>query len=145
VIFEINPSSTVPVYQQLKDQIKRSISSGLLASDAKVPSVRDLAVHLRINPNTVAKAFRELELEGVLYSRKGQGTFVCQVQPQESYQTRLAKLTVLVDDLLLNADQLAIKTDDVDRLIKDRIEKRAASAIGSSDESTANGDDFGDE
>ncbi|MBI4861113.1 MAG: GntR family transcriptional regulator [Candidatus Riflebacteria bacterium] len=54
MFFEISPSSAVPVYQQLKDQIKRSISSGVLPAESRVPSVRDLALHLRINPNTVA-------------------------------------------------------------------------------------------
>jgi len=142
VLFEINPSSTVPVYQQLKDQIKRSISSGLLVPDAKVPSVRDLALHLRINPNTVAKAFRELELERVLYSRKGQGTFVSQVQPQESYSDRLAKIGGLVDELLLHAAQLGVNTQDLQRMIDEGIAKRATAGDG---EPEANGGESGDE
>jgi len=124
VFLEINHSSTVPVYQQLKDQIKRSISSGLLPAESKVPSVRDVALHLRINPNTVAKAYRELELEGVLFTRKGQGTFVSRIQPTVSHQERVHKVVLMIDALLLSALQLGLAREEIASLVMERIEAR---------------------
>lgn len=75
-MFIIKPQSRLPIFEQLKAQILEFISLGILAPDDKLPSVRALAAELAINPNTVAKAYQELELQGYLYTVAGKGCFV---------------------------------------------------------------------
>ena len=71
-----NPSSGVPIYLQLMEQVKHSIETGALRPGEQLPGIRPLAEELVINPNTVAKAYRELEHEGVIELRQGAGAFV---------------------------------------------------------------------
>ena len=76
MLFRPNPSSGVPVYLQLMEQIKHAIETGALRAGDQLPGIRPLAEQLVINPNTVAKVYRELELEGVIELRHGAGAFV---------------------------------------------------------------------
>src|SRR5512144_1504317 len=73
---KLNPRSGVPVYRQLIDQVQAGIASGNLASGEQIPTVRQVAVDLEINPNTVLRAYRELEIRGVLDTQQGTGTFI---------------------------------------------------------------------
>ena len=72
----IDPSNGLPIYMQIVQQIKRGIAVGRLQPEDPLPSVRQLATELRVNPNTVARAYLDLEIEGVIYKRQGHGTFV---------------------------------------------------------------------
>ncbi|MDH4180170.1 MAG: GntR family transcriptional regulator [Armatimonadota bacterium] len=72
----INPKSAVPIHRQIGDQIRRSVAAGLLEPGDQLPSVRELAARLLVNPNTVAKVYRDLERDGLLETRRGQGTFI---------------------------------------------------------------------
>ena len=74
--FQVDPRSATPIYDQVATQVKHAVAAGTLKRGEALPSVRQLAVMLRVNPNTVARAYRELESEGVVESRRGQGTFV---------------------------------------------------------------------
>lgn len=74
--FSINPEDRRPLYLQIIDEVRRARLLGLVAPAEPLPSVRQLAVDLRINPNTVAQAYRELERQGVVQMRRGQGTFL---------------------------------------------------------------------
>jgi GntR family transcriptional regulator len=74
--FRVEPGRGVPIYIQIMDQIRRSVAGGTLAPGEQLPSVRDLALQLAINPNTISKAYQELEHEGVVYTLRGRGTFV---------------------------------------------------------------------
>ena len=74
--FLVDPDDPRPLYVQIMDEVRRSIVSGSLGADDPLPSVRELSGELRLNPNTVQQAYRELEREGVVYVRRGQGTFV---------------------------------------------------------------------
>lgn len=76
MVFQISSSDARPLYLQIMDEVRRSIVLGTIRPDEPLPSVRQLAFELRINPNTVQQAYRELEREGVVYVRRGQGTFV---------------------------------------------------------------------
>jgi GntR family transcriptional regulator len=76
VLFRPNPSSGVPLYLQLMEQVKHGIETGALRPGEQLPGIRPLAEELVINPNTVAKAYRELEHEGVIELRHGAGAFV---------------------------------------------------------------------
>ena len=72
----LEPTDGRPIYQQIVDEVRRAVALGTVELDEALPSVRALAVELRVNPNTVQQAYRELERAGVVYSRRGQGTFV---------------------------------------------------------------------
>jgi len=123
VLFDIHPSSTTPIYAQIKEQVKFCIASGKLAVDEKLPSVRELAVGLRVNPNTVAKAYRELELEGVIRSRKGQGSFVAPVQNEVSKKRRIELLTEVLDRAVVKAYHLDIDDQTIRELLDERLER----------------------
>ena len=76
----IDPSSSRPVYMQVIDQVKRDIALGRLVEGDRLPTVRDLAIRLAINPNTMAKAYKLLEQEGVIVTRAGAGAFVAAIE-----------------------------------------------------------------
>ncbi|MGA2263687.1 MAG: GntR family transcriptional regulator [Acidobacteriota bacterium] len=76
MIFQINPSDPTPLYAQLERAIRSAIATGRLQPDTQLPTVRQLAVDLRINANTVAKVYRDLERAGLVETRRGVGTFV---------------------------------------------------------------------
>ena len=75
-MFDIDVKSRVPIYEQITENVKRLIIQGVLLPEEKLPSVRSLAQELTINPNTIQKAYRELEREGFVISRPGKGSFV---------------------------------------------------------------------
>jgi len=76
VFVNIDLSNGLPIYMQIVQQIKRGVAVGRLQPEDPLPSVRQLATELRVNPNTVARAYLDLEIEGVIYKRQGHGTFV---------------------------------------------------------------------
>jgi GntR family transcriptional regulator len=76
MMMTIEPASFVPIYEQIKTEIKSRISLGALGPNEPLPSIRDLAGELVVNPNTVARAYRDLEQEGFIYTRKGKACFV---------------------------------------------------------------------
>src|SRR5437879_212083 len=93
--FSLDPRSGVPVYRQIIDQVTGGIAAGALAPGDQLPTVRQLAVDLSINPNTVIRAYRELEIRGVLETEQGTGTFISnqKVRPDEvGRQRQLAQL-----------------------------------------------------
>ncbi|MBN2064105.1 MAG: GntR family transcriptional regulator [Sedimentisphaerales bacterium] len=85
---KIDNLSDRPVYQQIIDQIKRDIALGRLAVGDKIPPVRQLALDIVINPNTIAKAYRQLEQDGVINTRAGSGTFVAEIQNTLNNESR---------------------------------------------------------
>lgn len=92
-LFSLNTSSGIPIYRQLIDQIKQAIRMNLLEPQQQLPSVRNLATALQINPMTISKAFAQLELEGVLIRKRGVGMLVAEQQgealPEKIEQTLL--------------------------------------------------------
>lgn len=81
-MFDINPSNAAPIWRQIEEGMRRMISLGTLSPGDAVPSVRELATHLRVNPNTVARAYQRLTDAGVFAVRRGEGTFVAE-QPAQ--------------------------------------------------------------
>jgi GntR family transcriptional regulator len=81
-VFDINPSDASPIWKQIEEGMRRVIALGILEPGAGVPSVRELAQTLRVNPNTVARAYQRLTDEGVLTVRRGEGTFVAEAPKQ---------------------------------------------------------------
>src|ERR1700690_3470217 len=86
--FSIDLHSGVPVYRQLIDQVRSGIASGTLNAGDQLPTVRQLAVDLAINPNTVMRAYRELELGGLLETHQGTGTFISEKKPEKKSAER---------------------------------------------------------
>ena len=72
----IDPKSAVPIYRQITDQVRWRVAAGVFAPGDKLPSVRDLATQLLVNPNTIAKVYRDLERDGLLETRRGDGTYI---------------------------------------------------------------------
>jgi GntR family transcriptional regulator len=90
VLFQINFKSAKPVYLQLVDQVKSAAATGLLRAGDALPSIRPLSEELRVNRNTVAKAYTQLESEGIIESQQGRGCFVKRGRTRRSARTRAA-------------------------------------------------------
>src|SRR5713226_7302699 len=104
ITFALDSKSGVPIYRQIQDQVRYGIASGLLQAGEQLPTVRALAVELSVNPNTVIKAYSELEREGILTTEQGSGTFVApQTTGLLSEAQRQAKLESLCSEFLAQA------------------------------------------
>ncbi len=110
---QIDPRSAVPLYAQIAGRLKVAIASGELRPGEGIPSVRVLAGQLRINPATVAQAYRELEEEGFVEMRQGAGTFVRDVEPATRGRERAAEARRLIRALLAEAGRLGISGGDL--------------------------------
>ena len=102
----IDTRATKPIYVQIMDEVRRLIAIGDLKANDLLPSVRQLAAELRLNHNTIAQAFRELERERIVYAKRGQGTFVADRSSTEADQDRL--LDEVVDRALTDAHRHGI-------------------------------------
>lgn len=104
-----------PIYEQIKDGIRRLIASGAMAADSKLPSVRDMAAELAINPSTIQRAYRELEAEGYICSVPGKGSFVSVLE--DANKARQNELLKRFDELVSELDYVGVsKKDLVERL-----------------------------
>lgn len=122
MIFQINIASAKPVYQQLIDQIKFAVASGVLQTGDRLPAIRDVAVQVRVNRNTVARVYSELEREGILYTRAGQGAFVSDRGSLLSKAEQKRQLTRLLDEFLTEARLFDITRDRAEEMFHDRAE-----------------------
>ena len=91
LLVEIRPDDPRPIYVQIMDEVRRAVAMGDLEADDPLPSVRELASELRVNPNTVSQAYRELDAEGAVYVRRGRGTFVAPDAVPEEQRAELAR------------------------------------------------------
>ncbi|HTQ36049.1 MAG TPA: GntR family transcriptional regulator [Steroidobacteraceae bacterium] len=118
-MFTLHPSSGIPIYRQLVDQIRRLIAGGQLPPGAELPSVRDLAVTHAVNPMTVSKAYSLLEAEGLLQRNRGRPmTVTAGGKPQASLAHRLKQLEPQAAQLVTAARQLELTDKDLTALIK---------------------------
>ena len=109
----IDTKSGVPFYRQIIEQIKFGVARGELKSGDRLPTVRQLAVDLSINPNTVIRAYRELEIEGVLDTQQGSGTFVGRHKPEVDRLEKKRMVDQILTDLLARASSYGLSIDDV--------------------------------
>ena len=119
-MFRVNAQSGVPVYLQLVEQVRHAIEVAALRPGDQLPAIRKVAEDLVVNVNTVAKAYRELEVAGVVEKRRTAGTYVSDAGSPLARRERLKILTERIDALLAEARQLGIRTDDVIDLLPDR-------------------------
>ncbi len=117
----ISTASRVPIYQQLAQQIREAIARGELQPEASLPSVRQLSRELVVNPNTVARAYTELEREGLLISRPGRGVYVAQPRNDLTRAARDRRLIEQLDRWLTEAVHLGYAADEVLRLVAQRV------------------------
>jgi GntR family transcriptional regulator len=103
----------VPVYRQIIDQVRGGIASGALIAGDQLPTVRQLAVDLSINPNTVVRAYRELELGGLLESNQGTGTFIRTQEIEGGKQERARQLAQIVNDCVARAGAAGFNVQDL--------------------------------
>ena len=101
--FRLDMKSGVPVYRQIIDQVHAARASGALRPGDQLPTVRQMAVDLSINPNTVVRAYRELELTGALTTHQGTGTFITMAKVEQSAEDRERKLDQLVAEFVARA------------------------------------------
>jgi GntR family transcriptional regulator len=118
----LSANDGVPIYRQIVHQVKHLVASGRLAPGEELPPIRVLAEQLLINPNTVARAYRELERDGVVTKRRTAGTYVSDAGSPLARRERLRILTERVDALLAEARSLKISTDEIVELVRQRDE-----------------------
>jgi GntR family transcriptional regulator len=111
--FRLDLHSGVPVYRQLIDRITEGIASGMLTAGDQLPTVRQVAVDLSINPNTVARAWRELEIRGVLETQQGTGTFISRQKVRRDEVERQRHLSQLVSDFVARAGAAGLTVTDL--------------------------------
>jgi GntR family transcriptional regulator len=120
VQLHISPRDGVPIYLQIVNQVKYLAASGRLAPGEELPPIRSLAESLLINPNTVARAYRELETAGVVVKRSTAGTYISDNGSPLAQAERVKILTRRADALLAEAWHMQISTDEVIQLIRQR-------------------------
>src|SRR6266852_5229694 len=115
--FRLDLASGVPVYRQIIDQVRGGIASGSLAAGDQLPTVRQLAVDLAINPNTVMRAYRELELGGLLETQQGTGTFISDKKPEKKTVERERQLDQMTGEFAARAGAAGYTVEElIDRL-----------------------------
>ena len=117
----LNPRSPIPLYEQIANRVRLAVASGELRPAAALPSVRQLATELRVNPATVVQAYRDLEGEGFVEMRQGAGTFVREVAPQARARERARQAAALVRELLAQAGRLGVSRQELQAAVAEEI------------------------
>lgn len=116
----INLKDGVPIYRQIANQIRYMVASGILQPGEEISPVRTLALAINVTPNTVVKAYQELEHQGVIFKRRGAGTYIADEAVTLADQERLRIIRQRIDALLAEAHQLKFNEQDLDKLIAER-------------------------
>ena len=116
----VSPSDGRPIYQQIVEQVRRLLAAGRLEAGDELPTIRGLAEQLLVNPNTVARAYRELELAGLVEKRRTAGTFVSALAAPKPRRERLKAISERADGLLAEAAQLGIGLEELIEVLRQR-------------------------
>ena len=111
--FRLDVQSGVPVYRQIIDQVTGGMASGVLKAGDQLPTVRQLAVDLAINPNTVVRAYSELEIRGVLETQQGTGTFISRQKIKRDEVERQRRLNQLVSEFIARAGAMGFTVQEL--------------------------------
>jgi len=134
LFINIDPSSGLPIYLQIAQQIKTAVAMGRIQPEDPLPSVRQLAVELAVNPNTVARAYLDLEIEGVIYKRQGAGTFVSSQGVEMSKGERRRVLNELLEKALVEGVNLGLPErelrDAFEGVLEKILQARVPEAVG---------------
>jgi GntR family transcriptional regulator len=118
--FRLDLHSGVPVYRQIIDQVMGGIAAGALSAGDQLPTVRQVAVDLAINPNTVARAYRELEIRGALETQQGTGTFISRQKVKRDDVERQRQLNQLVSEFVSRAGAAGITIEELQEQLHER-------------------------
>ena len=127
MVFRLNPSSGVPVYVQLMEQVKHALDTGALRPGDQLPTIRKLAEDLVVNPNTVVRAYRDLEHEGLVELRQGSGAFV---RGSTNRSTRIGKRAQAMQSAIERLVASGLTEDEIRRLFENELTSLLASKIG---------------
>jgi GntR family transcriptional regulator len=122
MLFHVNPSSGVPIYVQIETQVKNAISAGALKRDQALPSVRKLAAELGINPNTAARAYQNLERDGVITTVPGGGTYVAENVPRFLKSEKLRRIQPYARQLAVEGVQLRLTDEEILKIVAEELE-----------------------
>lgn len=118
-MFQINLRSQRSIYEQIIDNIKELIIRGVLAEDSELPSIRELSRSLTVNPNTVQKAFKELEREGFVYTVKGKGSFVSPRQDRQADPHAVKKVCADIRNSVQELCYLGVPEEELKKMVAD--------------------------
>jgi len=116
----INVSDGVPIYRQIVNQVKYLVASGLLQPGEELPPIRTLALQLKVTPNTIVKAYGDLEVAGVVHKRQGSGTYVSEGRQRLASRERRRVIEQRIDALLAEAHQLNFTAEEILGMIRKR-------------------------
>jgi len=119
--FALHPKTGIPFYRQIIDQIRYGIASGNLSTGEQLPTVRALAVELKVNLNTVAKAYKELEIQNILETQQGTGTFISASENKVFESERQHKLQSIIRELTTTAHSYGFTIDELIDELKNQI------------------------
>ena len=117
----LDPRSPIPLYEQIANRVRLAVATGELRPATALPSVRQLATELRVNPATVVQAYRDLESEGFVEMRQGAGTFVREVAPQTRARERTRQAAALVREMLAQAGRLGVSRQELQAALAEEI------------------------
>ena len=120
-MFQLNYRDTRPIYEQIKEQLRNLIMTGVIKSDEKLPSIREIAASLAINPNTISRAYRELENEGYIYTIPGKGSYSAPVKAIDT--RREAELLKQLDKIILELSYIGHTKENLTARINEIIDK----------------------
>ena len=132
MIFRLNSSSGLPLYLQLMEQIRHAVETGALKAGDQLPTIRRVAEDLVMNPNTVVRAYRELQHEGIIELRHGSGVFVSESVGGPARVTRRAQ--TLVQSALERLADLGLTEDEIRRLFENELAQRSQRTLGGNHE-----------
>jgi GntR family transcriptional regulator len=118
VYLQIDPGNGSPIYLQIIEQIKRAIAIGVFETGKPLPTIREIAIELRVNPNTVAKSIRELEREGVIKTFVGKGSFVSEKSGNITKQENQEKAMKIVEQFIKDIQWLGLDKDQAIKLLE---------------------------
>jgi len=120
----INHSSGTPVYRQVMEQIKKAVATGDIQADEQLPTIRELSAILKINPNTIAKVYNELEREKIIYKRQGMGSFVSPlVKRSDTLSARKAEALKAATHFLLETWSLQLTNEEMAEVLQEAADK----------------------
>jgi GntR family transcriptional regulator len=117
-MLRINESSPIPIYLQIVEEIRLMILGKTFATDDRLPSIRQIAADLKVNPNTVAKAFQELENRGLIYFRRGQGAFVAKISEEDQKMRIIEDLNRKFGQVIKSAMEMGLGHDEIKKLFE---------------------------
>jgi GntR family transcriptional regulator len=121
--FNVDPRSGVPIYQQVIEQVKRSVAVGALEPGERLPTVKQLAVDLTVNANTVARAYRDLERDGVIATSPGRGSFVAEGDARSTRRTLIDVSAATLESAIRDARSIGVERREIESLIATLIER----------------------